>query len=163
MLEYSVVHHSDDVLDLWSLTHLGEGLHSTIGWYKEHMLLNRPHVFECEPDSGGYEQLASRIRKSCLASLKAFLQNVEASSHMLFYELERLGLQILKWFCDGKFGLTKLWVEAEEPDWEDVVDHFELPHMPMEVVMDLTLLAFYEPAALSEEVIAHVFAKVESL
>ena len=35
--------------------------------------------------------------------------------------------------------------------------------MPMEVVMDLTLLAFYEPAALSEEVIAHVFAKVESL
>ena len=60
------------------------------------MLLNRPHVFECEPDSGGYEQLASRIRKSCLASLKAFLQNVEASSHMLFYELERLGLQILK-------------------------------------------------------------------
>lgn len=35
--------------------------------------------------------------------------------------------------------------------------------MPMEMIMDLTLLALYEPTALSEEVIAHIFAQIEGL
>ena len=61
------------------------------------------------------------------------------------------------------YRLSNLWVLSENPDREDVVDHLELAHVPVEVVVDLSLLTLYEPMALAEFIVSYVLAKVEGL
>lgn len=98
------------------------------------------------------------------ASLNSFLQNVVIRcSYLLLHHCHAFLFKIInrRKRCRLRYSLIDLWLDPQKLNSEDVIDHLEFSHMPVEVIMDLPLLALHEPVALSEIVIAHIFAQVE--